>query len=193
MDGPQAHAFAFPLTLSAVGTVTSTVFSRAVVWAGLAQVRPESMEVVAGTKWCSTALPVGACKAITLATGNAVYLHLGVGFIQMLKAFTPAIVMAVMLFFGVRRPSCQTVLWVFVIVAGCACQCRELQEPRFACGSQRSSIDECLEGILFLLLLIRPPFTRPACYSFLRPPPQAPDPSSILTSPYRFSPSPSPP
>ena len=34
-------------------------------------------------------LPIGAAMAITLATGNAVYLFLPVGFIQMLKAFTP--------------------------------------------------------------------------------------------------------
>ena len=34
-------------------------------------------------------LPIGAAMAITLATGNAVYLFLPVSLIQMLKAFTP--------------------------------------------------------------------------------------------------------
>jgi hypothetical protein len=33
-------------------------------------------------------LPIGAALATTLAAGNAVYMYLPVGFIQMLKAFT---------------------------------------------------------------------------------------------------------
>ena len=38
-------------------------------------------------------LPVGLAHALSLSTGNAIYLLLNVGFIQMLKSFTPVIVM----------------------------------------------------------------------------------------------------
>ena len=36
---------------------------------------------------------MGLAHASTLAFGNAVYLYLNVGFIQMLKSFTPVIIM----------------------------------------------------------------------------------------------------
>mmetsp|Transcript_56124 Transcript_56124/g.162568 ORF Transcript_56124/g.162568 Transcript_56124/m.162568 type:complete len:421 (+) Transcript_56124:64-1326(+) len=112
------HGFTYPLSLSGLGVLASAVFSRLVVAGGLATVRPESLKAVEGSKWLRVALPVGACKALSLALGNAVYLHLGVGFIQMLKAFTPAIVLAVMVCIGNKRPSRGTVFWVFVIVVG---------------------------------------------------------------------------
>lgn len=49
-------------------------------------------------------MPVGVCGALTLAFGNAVYLHLSVSFIQMLKAFTPVVVLAIGIVFGIEKP-----------------------------------------------------------------------------------------
>lgn len=83
----QAHDFPYPLSLSALGVLTSAIFSRGAVAIGLAAVRPESVQF-GDFGWAGVALPVGACKAATLAAGNAVYLHLGLGFIQMLKAWS---------------------------------------------------------------------------------------------------------
>merc|ERR550534_2978243 len=116
----QARHFRYPVFLSAIGTFVSMTFSHAAVRLGFADVSPQSAALVKGAKWFRVALPIGVAKAITLATGNAVYLHLGVGFIQMLKAFTPAIVLVVMCVFGVRRPTRSAIAFVFVIVAGTA-------------------------------------------------------------------------
>jgi len=85
---------------------------------GFATVRAESLDLVAGHNWYRVALPIGFCKAITLATGNAVYLHLGLGFIQMLKAFTPVIVLAALKIFGASTPSKSAMGFVMIIVIG---------------------------------------------------------------------------
>mmetsp|Transcript_25482 Transcript_25482/g.71729 ORF Transcript_25482/g.71729 Transcript_25482/m.71729 type:complete len:452 (-) Transcript_25482:91-1446(-) len=114
----QELHFAYPLSLSGLGVLVSALCSRAVVLSGLSGVRAESLEAVAGRRWFVTALPIGACKAMTLATGNAAYLHLGLGFIQMLKAFTPAVVLGVMWGLGAPRVGRAAVGFVFVIVAG---------------------------------------------------------------------------
>jgi hypothetical protein len=47
-------------------------------------------------------VPVGVCQAATLALGNSVYMFLTVSFIQMLKAFTPVMVLAVGVLFQVE-------------------------------------------------------------------------------------------
>lgn len=41
------------------------------------------------------AVPVGFCQALTLGLGNSAYVYLTVSFIQMLKAFTPVMVLFV--------------------------------------------------------------------------------------------------
>ena len=88
-------------------------------------------------------LPVGLAHALSLSTGNAIYLLLNVGFIQMLKSFTPVIVMAFLylagmfdvdlisilrdltLIFclGVEKPSKPVILAIFVISVGTATTC----------------------------------------------------------------------
>lgn len=55
--------------------------------------------------WLKRIVPVGACTASTLAFGNAVYLHLSVAFIQMLKSFTPCIVLVVVVIAGMEKPT----------------------------------------------------------------------------------------
>jgi hypothetical protein len=114
----QGIGFRYPLSLSLLGLLTCTITSRVAVKLGFATVRPESLEHVSGNAWYRTALPIGFCKAMTLATGNAVYLHLGLGFIQMLKAFTPVVVLVAMKVFGAATPSRSAVGFIWVIVAG---------------------------------------------------------------------------
>jgi len=63
-------------------------------------------------------------KALTMSSGNAVYLHLSFGFIQMLKAFTPLIVILVMRSVGVKLPT-RAAMWSVVgIVCGTVIEVR---------------------------------------------------------------------
>merc|ERR1719401_3030400 len=114
----DTHHFRYPLILSSLGVVASLLFSCAAVWSGFAEVSAESAAVVKGARWYCVALPIGLARAATFAAGNAVYLYLGLGFIQMLKAFTPSIILVVMCALGVRRPTRAAVWFVFVIVTG---------------------------------------------------------------------------
>jgi len=85
---------------------------------GLGKIREESAQLMAGGAWFKIAMPIGLMKALTMSTGNAVYLHLSFGFIQMLKAFTPLIVLLVMRSVGVKLPT-RAAMWCVVgIVCG---------------------------------------------------------------------------
>lgn len=68
-------------------------------------------------------MPVGATLALTLSFGNAVYIHLGVALIQMLKAFTPVIVLLGVVLAGLEVPSRGVVLSILGIVVGTVMNC----------------------------------------------------------------------
>ena len=112
----KALNFPFPMFLSGLGVLASGVLAQIVVKLGLVNLeRQESVQGVLedtsslfilrlttlihhyyaliGVLWFKRVLPVGLAHAATLAFGNAVYLYLNVGFIQMLKSFTPVIIM----------------------------------------------------------------------------------------------------
>jgi len=110
--------FDFPLTLSGMGLLFTAVVIRSLVGCGVCEVRPETHDAMRGAVWYQTVLPIAIAKAATLACGNAVYLHLGLGFIQMLKAFNPVIVVAVMRACGLPLP-CRLARWgVYLIISG---------------------------------------------------------------------------
>jgi len=114
----QEYNFPYPLTLSGLGLLASTICARVAVLSGLASVRPDTQSVVSGFRYWQIVVPIGGMRALTLATGNAVYLHLSLGFIQMLKAFTPAIVLVVMFVAKVQMPARPASWCVLLIVLG---------------------------------------------------------------------------
>lgn len=114
----QTLHFDFPLTLAALGLSTTAIVIRSLVAFGLCEVRPETLQAVAGNAWFWAVLPIALAKAITLASGNAVYLHLGLGFIQMLKAFNPVIVVIVMKICGLALPTRAARWGVYLIISG---------------------------------------------------------------------------
>jgi len=61
---------------------------------------------------------VGAAFAASLCFGNAGYMYLSVSFIQMLKAFTPCVVVAALFISGVEIPSRNVALSVLAMSAG---------------------------------------------------------------------------
>lgn len=111
----QRLRFDYPLSLSSLGVLSAAAVTRPMVWCGILRLRPEAEQSIAGTAWFKTALPIGLTKAVTFAAGNAVYLYLGLGFIHMLMAFAPAIVVVVMKLFGMPCPS-RAALWCIVLI-----------------------------------------------------------------------------
>ena len=83
-------AFPYPMFLSCLGVATSGLVAQVAVRAGYVVLQRK--EQVEGALWYRRVLPVGLAHAGTLAFGNSVYLLLPVGFIQMLKSFTPGMV-----------------------------------------------------------------------------------------------------
>lgn len=75
--------FNYPMCLSGLGLFFTSVVCVSVV--ALGWVKLEHRERVTLPFACSNLMPVGAAMASTLSFGNAVYLHLPVGYIQMLK------------------------------------------------------------------------------------------------------------
>uniref|UniRef100_A0A7S2J917 Sugar phosphate transporter domain-containing protein n=1 Tax=Zooxanthella nutricula TaxID=1333877 RepID=A0A7S2J917_9DINO len=146
----DTHRFRYPLALSSVGILASMLVSHAAVWSGLAHVSAASAAAVKGARGLRVALPISVAKAASLATGNAVYLYLGLGFIQMLKALTPCIVLAVMTALGVRRPTRAAIWFVFVIVAGTMLEVKgEMQASAF--GLAMMMFSEACDAVALVL------------------------------------------
>eukprot|EP00597_Dinobryon_sp_UTEXLB2267_P004860 CAMPEP_0170076850 /NCGR_PEP_ID=MMETSP0019_2-20121128/13776_1 /TAXON_ID=98059 /ORGANISM="Dinobryon sp., Strain UTEXLB2267" /LENGTH=291 /DNA_ID=CAMNT_0010288809 /DNA_START=159 /DNA_END=1034 /DNA_ORIENTATION=- len=80
-------------------------------------------EAVEGVLWYKRVLPVGLAYASTLAFGNTVYLFLNVGFIQMLKSFTPVIIMLTAYMASIETPTMPVIYSVIVISIGTAATC----------------------------------------------------------------------
>jgi hypothetical protein len=146
----QTLHFDLPLTISCMGLLTTAIVIRSLVALGVCEIRPETYEALAGTGWYKSVLPIALAKAATLATGNAVYLHLGLGFIQMLKAFTPVIVVVVMGIFGVPLPT-QMARWgVYLIISGTLVEVKgELHVTAIGMGLMLTS--EVMEAINLVL------------------------------------------
>ncbi|KAG2422641.1 hypothetical protein HXX76_015879 [Chlamydomonas incerta] len=80
----------------------------------------ETHAVVRWRFWFTKILPIGFFMAITLWTGNEVYLYLTVAFIQMLKAFTPVVTMVCLFIAGLEDPTRAMVASVLLTATGTA-------------------------------------------------------------------------
>ena len=113
--------FPYPLFLSGLGITFSSMVARFIVYLGY--VKLERKEEVAGDLFYRRVLPVGVAYAGTLATGNMVYLLLDVGLIQMLKSFTPVVVMAFLFLTGIETPNKPVIISIIIISFGTALTC----------------------------------------------------------------------
>lgn len=113
--------FPFPIFLSGLGVFLAGVFAHLLVNAGVVEL--QRMDAVEGKLWYSRVLPVGFFQACTLALGNMVYLFLDVGFIQMLKSFTPVVILACGYIALVEKPSFPIIYAVLIISIGTAATC----------------------------------------------------------------------
>ena len=108
--------FALPMSLSLIGMLFGLAVSSAIL--ALTSWVPRTTDLAAAVCDVRRALPIGVLTAIALCTGNYAYLDLSVSFVQMLKASTPVIVMALMSLAGLETPSLPMVGSVLIIGAG---------------------------------------------------------------------------
>lgn len=108
--------FKHPITLSSMGVLTSVLVAYIAVHTG--KVKVGNPEKVSGALWWRRVFPVGVAHAATLTFGNAVYLLLGVGFIQMCKACTPVIVTGMLYIAQVESPSKRVMTSLIYICVG---------------------------------------------------------------------------
>jgi uncharacterized membrane protein len=113
--------FPYPMFLSGLGVLVSGLVAQFMVRAGY--VTLQRKEAVEGVLWYKRVLPVGLAHASTLAFGNIVYLYLEVGFIQMLKSFTPVVMMVVSYFANIDTPTKPVFMSIIVIAMGTATTC----------------------------------------------------------------------
>ena len=113
--------FPFPLFISSLGIFLSSIVAKFIVYLGYVTI--EKKDEVEGIYYYKRVLPVGVAYAGTLATGNLVYLFLDVGFIQMLKSFTPVVVMIFLYFTGIEFPNKQIIISILIISFGTALTC----------------------------------------------------------------------
>eukprot|EP01134_Creolimax_fragrantissima_P002223 CFRG2223T1 len=108
--------FHHPIILCSLGQLFSFIGSATFLHMGWAKQNVH----LSAEQYLKIILPIGVMSAGTLATGNAVYLYLSVSFIQMLKAGTPAMTMAILFMFGMEQPRRDLLCSVGLIVIGCA-------------------------------------------------------------------------
>jgi len=113
--------FKFPMAVSSLGLISTSLFSHMLVWSKV--VALEHTSTVTPRFYLTRVLPVGVTMALTLALGNTAYLYLGVALIQMLKDFTPVIVMLGLAFAGIDYPDLQSAVAVVGISLGTAINC----------------------------------------------------------------------
>uniref|UniRef100_A0A7S3PJ01 Sugar phosphate transporter domain-containing protein n=1 Tax=Aplanochytrium stocchinoi TaxID=215587 RepID=A0A7S3PJ01_9STRA len=113
--------FKYPMLVSCLGLITTSIVSHLLVRFQFVQL--QHRDVVTKDFYLKRIVPVGITLALTLSFGNAVYIHLGVALIQMLKAFTPVIVLMGVVISGIESPSKGVILSVLGIAFGTALNC----------------------------------------------------------------------
>jgi len=116
----RKNDFPHPMFLSCMGLVGTGLLSAVSVHSGLTPLQPQHQEVLSGPVWFSRIVPVAVCKAATLAFSNGAYLFLNVGFIQMMKAFTPCIILGLLFLYGIERITSPVAICVIAISCGTA-------------------------------------------------------------------------
>ena len=110
------QGFPYPIALSAGGVIFTAVFSQLAIRLRLVGDRPIDRPGF----FVGNALPIAVLSALTLALGNAAYVHLTVATCQILKTLTPALTLAVLYVLQVEIPSGREAACVVLITCGTA-------------------------------------------------------------------------
>jgi hypothetical protein len=110
----RTPAFPFPLLLPALSQLGCAALAWAAGAAGVAPVRPMPPPRVV----LSRLLPLAACFVMCLSLGNYAYLGLSVAFLNILKAFTPAVTLLISAAAGMEKLTLAALLSTLVIAYG---------------------------------------------------------------------------
>lgn len=117
----QELRFPYPMFLSGLGVLSAGSFAALLV--NVKVVILEKQDEVRGVLYLKRIVPIAVAYSLTLALGNVVYLYLEVGFVQMLKSFTPVVIMIGLYLSGIEIPSRSVVFSISVISLGTAMTC----------------------------------------------------------------------
>jgi drug/metabolite transporter (DMT)-like permease len=108
--------FPFPIFLTVGGLGFSSAVACAACWLGVAPW--PSRQKVTCRMYLSHIAPVGLLTGVSVWLGNLAYVHLGVAYIQMLKALTPVVVYALGISAGMERHDNSVLAAVCILVVG---------------------------------------------------------------------------
>eukprot|EP00198_Chlamydomonas_reinhardtii_P006690 XP_001696026.1 predicted protein [Chlamydomonas reinhardtii] len=110
------RGFKYPSTVTGMGQLMSAFSGFA-----LSAVAGQPLRPTPGPRVFLTSLfPIAVCTAASMYFGNISYLYLSVAFIQVLKAFTPAITLLLGVCVGLERPDWRLLLAIGLIAGGTA-------------------------------------------------------------------------
>ncbi|PNH09282.1 putative sugar phosphate/phosphate translocator [Tetrabaena socialis] len=110
------RGFRYPSTVTGAGQLFSALSGLLLAAVGAQPLRPLPPARV----WARTLLPITAASAATMYFGNMAYLYLSVSFIQIIKAFTPALTLLLCCAAGLERPHWPLLVSVAMIAGGTA-------------------------------------------------------------------------
>lgn len=119
--------FPYPLFLAGCGVAASAFFPWLLSKLGVIKI--ERIEGMSGANWYKRVMPLGFATAVSMGTGNAVYLYLNISFIQMLKSFTPVVLLVMAYATQLESPRRSIVCSVFMISVGTSISCISATEP----------------------------------------------------------------
>jgi len=114
----KAVGFPFPMMLSFIGFFGSTIISMALVWSGRVKANQNNIRMLDFNSTSIKVLMLSLFVTMSVVLGMAAYLYLSVSFIQMLKATTPVMTMAILLMCNMLTFELQLVASTFAIVIG---------------------------------------------------------------------------
>ena len=113
-----SYGFPYPMLISGIGQVSSAIGSFFVVKVFQWQPLSDQARSISWDFYRKNMVVVGAAFAASLCFGNAGYIYLTVSFVQILKAFTPCVVVLFLYLSGVEAPSRNVALSVAAMSAG---------------------------------------------------------------------------
>ena len=108
--------YKFPVALTLLGMLCSS--SIAFILCALGISKRENAAQVTVPFYMRNIMPIGLLIGATMYLGNMAYIYLSVAYLQMLKAFSPVILMCISFAMGVEAPSRPLIAAVSIITAG---------------------------------------------------------------------------